>query len=418
MREGTAARGMPAGDSWGRAGAPISSLPVGLDLPTPDTALRSRVQGDALPRVAYLAGLDPSRKFGSLEEQILVLARAFRERGGCFVPIFVRPLGGEAAREYAAAGAVAESLDLNRFSPARLRALIGLLQRHQIDVAHWAFYHPFGPYVWALSLAKPGLRHFLTDHNSRYPDAGAAPGRARAAAKSALFARYERVVCVSDFVAASLEREGVRARLTACAHFANTERFRPDPGAREVVRRELGADGKFVALLVAYLIPEKGADVLLRALGKLPPDAVAWLVGDGPEALRLRELARELGIEERVRFLGDRGKVQPFMQAADCLVCPSLWDEAAGLVNLEGLACGLPIVASRVGGIPEIVDDGLTGFLFARGDAGELAGALAKLRADAELCARMGREARRVALERYAPERRLPDFLALYRATR
>jgi glycosyltransferase involved in cell wall biosynthesis len=387
-------------------------------LPTPDTDLRDLRDG-ALPRVAYIAGLDASRKFGSLEEQILLLARAFRERGGCFLPVFVRPLGGEAAREYAAAGASAEALDLNRFEPARLRALHALLERHRIDVAHWAFYHPFGPYVWALSVTRPRLRHFLTDHNSRYPDAqGGGPGRARAAVKSALFARYDRVVCVSDFVARSLEREGVRGRLTACAHFINTERFQPDASAREVVRRELGAGGRFVALLVAHLIAEKGADVLLRALSKLPADAVAWIVGDGPESGRLRELARELKLEERVRFLGDRGKVQPFMQAADCLVCPSLWDEAAGLVNLEGLACGLPVVASGVGGIPEIVDDARTGFLFARGDADGLAAALEKLRADADLRARMGREARKVALERYAPERRLPDFLALYQERR
>jgi len=383
----------------------------------PDTV---RAPDGALPRVAYIAGLDPSRKFGSLEEQILLLARAFRDRGGCFLPIFVRPLGGDAAREYEAAGASAEALDLNRFEPARLRALHGLLRQHRIDVAHWAFYHPFGPYVWALSLTRPALRHFLTDHNSRYPgvQAGGASGRARAAVKSALFARYDRVVCVSDFVAASLRSEGVRGQLTACAHFINTERFRPDASARELVRREMGVGRRFVALMVAHLIAEKGADVLLRAASKLPADCVVWVVGDGPEADRLRALARELAIDERVLFLGDRGKVQHFMQAADCLVCPSLWDEAAGLVNLEGLACGLPVVASRVGGIPEIVDDGRTGLLFARGNVDELTAALERLRADAELRAHMGREARCVALERYAPERRLPDFLDLYRDRR
>jgi len=374
-----------------------------------------RMPEPRLPRVAYVMGLDSSLKFGSLEEQVLILAQAFRDRGGSFVPVFAAPLGGEAAREFEAARLAVAAVDLHRFGLRRLADLIAILRHHQIDVVHWSFYHPLNPYVWALSVLQPRLRHLFTDHNSRWPGANARPGAVRAAIKNALFARYSRIVCVSDFVAASLRHEGVRNSLATCAHFVNTNRFRPDARARERVRNELGTGEMFTILFVGRLIEEKGAAVLLRAAAQLAPQIAIWIVGDGSEADRLKRLAEELSLEPRVRFLGDRGRVEPFMQAADCLASPVVWDEAAGLVNLEGLACGLPVVASRSGGIPEIVDHDRTGLLVERGDVEALANAIHRLFEDPSLRLRMSHEARRVALERYAPEKRLPDFLDLYR---
>ena len=82
------------------------------------------------------------------------------------------------------------------------------------------------------------------------------------------------------------------------------------------------------------------------------------------------------------------------MQAADAFVCPSRWAEAAGLVNIEAQACGLPVLASRIGGIPEYVMDGRTGVLFPPGDAEELAAAVRRLLDDPERFREMGREAR------------------------
>lgn len=370
-----------------------------------------------LRRVIYAAGLNPSLKFGSLEEQVLILAQAFRQEGGLLLPVFDRPLGGDSGLAYGEAGIPAEALDLHRFSTASLRALSALIQEHRIEAIHWNFYHPLNSYVWALSVLHPELRHYLTDHNSRYPQPEGARGQRswRGAVKSVLMRRFETIICVSDFVAESLRREGIHGRLESHAHFINTERFRPDETTRESVRRELEAGDKFVVLMVGYLIPEKGADVLVRAAAKLPSDVVIWIVGAGPEAARLEQMARNLGLGQRVRLLGNRSRVQPFMQAADCLACPSVWEEAAGLVNLEGLACGLPVVASRIGGIPEIVEHEGTGLLVTPDSAEELAEAIHRLFKEPELRSRMGREARSVAVERYAPEENLPEYLDLYR---
>ena len=370
-----------------------------------------------LPRVAYVAGLDPSQKFGSLEEQALLLGRAFRERGSCFVPVFTRPLCAEAARAYRDAGVDAEALDLWRFRPGSLRALLTRLRRHRIDLVHWSFYAPFNPYLWALSALRPGLRHFFTDHNSRwFGERDRSPKPVRRALKNLLFARHERIVCVSGFVADALRHEGVRTELTPCAHFVNTDRFRPDPAARERVRRALGAEERFVVVLVGRLIREKGPELLLRAAARLPGEIVVWMIGDGAESAPLQALAETLGLEGRVLFLGDRGNVEPFLQAADCLACPSQWEEAAGLVNIEALACGLPVVATRVGGIPEIVDDGHTGLLVPAGTVDGLAEAIHRLFKEPERRAALGRKARAVAVERFSPESRLPAYLDLYRA--
>jgi spore coat protein SA len=121
-------------------------------------------------------------------------------------------------------------------------------------------------------------------------------------------------------------------------------------------------------------------------------------------------------VERRVRFLGSPPTVVPFMQAADCFVCPSIWQEGAGAVNAEAMACGLPDIASRIGGIPEFVEDGRNGFLFAPGDHLALAERIRRLSDDRELCHRMGQEARSSVIERYSAQNLLADHLSAYTA--
>jgi glycosyltransferase involved in cell wall biosynthesis len=167
-------------------------------------------------------------------------------------------------------------------------------------------------------------------------------------------------------------------------------------------------------LVVAHLIKDKGVDVAVRAMAELP-DVQLWIVGEGPEESALRSLVAELKLEDRVRLLGLQAHVQPYLQAADCFVCPSLWGEAAGLVNIEAQACGTPIIASRIGGIPEYVADGRTGFLFSPGDHRDLARCVRRLIDDPALQRRLAEQARTDSLERFSPQARLPEYLDLYR---
>jgi glycosyltransferase involved in cell wall biosynthesis len=375
-------------------------------------------RGAALPRVLYAVALDPGKKFGSMEEQIVLLSERFRAEGGLFLPQFIADAGADVA-QFRRRGIDAGCLDLRRF---RWRALLGLrrlVRERRIDVVHWNFTPPLtNRHVWGLSLLAPRVRHWFTDHNSRHFPLPTPPAGARKLFKRLLLKRYGRVLCVSGYVRDRLDEQGVWSNLACVTHFVNTERFRPDEDARRVVRASLNAEGRFVLLVVGQLIPEKGIDVAVRALAELPPHVVLWVVGEGPEDAVLRRLIAELDLGARVRMLGLQRHVQPYLQAADCFVCPSVWGEAAGLVNLEAQACGTPAIASRVGGIPEYVADGRTGLLFSPGDHRELAACVRRLVEDAELRDRFSRQARAFALEQFSPEARLPEWLDLYRRWR
>jgi glycosyltransferase involved in cell wall biosynthesis len=370
-----------------------------------------------LRRTLFAIVLDPSQKFGSLEEQIYLQAKAFREQDSLFLPLFLTTSPADrVVPEFREAALPVECLALDGFRWSHFRRLLQVVSENRIEVVHWNFTPPLSnPYVWALTLFRPGVRHFFTDHNSRSPSAGHSVSGVRKAAKGALLKRYAKVICVSDFVRRCLQEQGAWSNLSSCLHFINTDRFRPDVEARRAVRQRLGAADHFVLLIVANLIREKGVDLALRALPQLPEDVTLWIVGGGGESETLQALARELGVTDRVRFLGPQQHVEPFMQGADSLVCPSRWAEAAGLVNVEALAAGLPVVASRIGGIPEYVEDGHTGLLFAPEDSEALAAQVLRLHGDPAFRQSLARQARDAALERFSAHARLDDFLAVYR---
>jgi glycosyltransferase involved in cell wall biosynthesis len=377
--------------------------------------VRARPAPRPLRRVLYAVALNPDQKFGSLEEQICFIAHAFRDRGSLFLPLFLCPPGPGKTRQFEDRGVRAECLDLGRFRFRTHRRLRQLIRRERIEVVHWNFTQPVSnPYLWSLTMLAPRVKHYYTDHISRPAPAPPARGRLRRLLKTCLLRRYDKIACVSRFVRDYVEGEGTRRNTVCCPYFVNTDRFRPDEGVRAELRRREKVDGRFVVLTVAHLIREKGVDLALRALAELPADVVLWVAGDGIEAEPLRRLQAELGLEERVRFLGLERNVAPYMQAADCLACPSVWAEAAGLVNLEAQAVGLPVIGSRVGGIPEHVVEGETGLLFTLGDFRELAECIRRLHGDPQLCRRMSQAARAHALRCFSPESRLGDCLQLY----
>ncbi len=373
--------------------------------PPRDSNLPVRGAGGRLRNVLYAAALDATRKFGSLEEQVLLIAGQFQSRSARLVPLFLPGRDPDSRPdEFNRAGVEAQMLDLRRFDRTTLRRLMGIVCRHAIEIVHWNFYEPIkNPYLWALTVLAPGVRHYYTDHISRSGrDVVEGRGMKRAARRWAL-RRYDRIFCVSDYVYHRAERGvGLLPNLRRCIHFVNTDRFAPDSAVRDRLRAEMGASRSFLLLVVANLIAEKGVDVAIRALYGLPEEVVLWIVGAGPDRVELERLAGGLGLGHRVRFLGLQRDVSPFLQAADVFVCPSIWGEAAGLVNIEALACGLPVVASRVGGIPEIIAHGDTGYLFEPGDHQALAVPVRLLSGNPGQRIRMSLRARDVAVRSHS----------------
>ena len=362
----------------------------------------------------YLTDLWPSDKFGSMEEQIFELARAFSGAGGMLLPVFGGVPEAKVTERYRADGLMVDGLNLHVFRWSSLFHLVALIRKHKLGVAHWNFYSPINPYVWMLSVLVPRMTHVRTDHTSRTLPLTQPVTGAKRFLKSVLFRRYRKVLCISDFVVDCLRHQGGWSNLSRCTYFINTERFQPRFDVRQQMRGKFEADEKFIVLLVANLIKEKGGDVAIRALAHLPEPIELWIVGDGRDQARLVDLADELSLSHRVRFLGNQRNVEPFMQAADCLACPSVWGEATGLVNLEALACGLPVVASDIGGIPEFVDDHRNGLLFTPGNDGELANRIRRLFDEPLLARRLSQQARLDAVEKFSIERRIPEYAKAY----
>jgi len=170
------------------------------------------------------------------------------------------------------------------------------------------------------------------------------------------------------------------------------------------------------------LVREKGADVLLRAFAQAVeavPEARLLIAGDGPEALVLRGVAESLRLGDRVIFTGHvpREQLERAFDGAWVQAVPSTWAEPFGYVAAEALMRGTAVVASRTGGLPEIVTEGISGYLVPPGDVSSLAAAVSRLLADRDLAERMGAAGRLDALERFAPPVGLARWLEQYAHT-
>jgi glycosyltransferase involved in cell wall biosynthesis len=196
------------------------------------------------------------------------------------------------------------------------------------------------------------------------------------------------------------------------------ERVGADDETRRETRRRMGISAEaFVVGWVGRMTAVKRTeDVLLAFKGVLDRGVDAWLclIGDGPDRQRLERRAHELGIVRRCLFVGYQDDVAPYYEAIDALLLPSA-NEGTPVSVIEALAAERPAVATRVGGVPDVVREGIDGYLVDVGDADTLADRLVELAADPGKRDAMGREGRKRVLERYAVDRLVDDVDALYR---
>jgi len=343
-----------------------------------------------------LYNLTTTTKYGGVESFVWDLARELARRDHA-----VTIIGGVGARREAAPGVrvltfpfVARGL-IQRLPPLRRAyAEAKLLERLSMGIAalpelahggydliHIQKPYDMGPALLARRLGGPKL--ILGCHGEDFYR-GDRP----------LARRVDAAVACSRFNAETVARRyGFTPRVVF--NGVDTELFRPVPPDM-ALRRELGApDGSPLLLFVGRLQPWKGVETALRALTLLP-DACLAVAGDGEDRPRLEALSAELGVAGRVRFLGsvERRKLPQLYSSADLLVATSHASETFGIGPVEAQACGLPVVASRFGGFPEVIDEGRTGLLFAPRDHAALAAALRSL---------LDSPARRAAMAAAAP---------------
>lgn len=184
----------------------------------------------------------------------------------------------------------------------------------------------------------------------------------------------------------------------------------------ECRRRRFARDDEKLIVHISNFRPVKRVGDIVRAFALVAESMPArlLLIGDGPDREQALVLADELGVADRVEAIGKQPAVECFLAISDLFLFPSD-RESFGLAALEAMACEVPVVGYRAGGLPEVVSDGETGLLCEVGDIEGLANACRCLLADAEVNREMGRAARRRAIERFSSDRIIPQYECLYR---
>ena len=331
------------------------------------------------------------------------------------LPEAPRPLAGSAARPVC--------LDASLETLTGAVRLLRFIRRERVGAVYFTDRPAWSPWYPLLRLA--GARSVIVhDHTSgeRMAPRGIKRRLKRALVRLPGFAA-DTVVAVSDYVA----RRQVEVGLIPPARVVRVWNglALPDPGSvdRALLSRELGLDPSRPVLFTACrAAPQKGVAHLLRAFDRVvrewdgPGRPLLVYVGDGPEGPALRELRSTLGAREDIVLAGYRTDAARLAAGATIALVPSVWQDAFPLAVMEAMALGLPVIGTRVGGVPEMIEDGVTGVLVPPGDESALAAAMIRLlQAPAER-ARLARAARQRVLERFAPATQVMALVGLVRA--
>ena len=292
------------------------------------------------------------------------------------------------------------------------------LRARRISVLHTHQYSPFFYSALARVLSGTSVRIVFTEHGRHHPDL---VSRRRRVANRLVFERLaDEVNAVSRFSADSLrDVEGFEhSRIDVIENGIETGRYEA-VADRDGLRRTIGLDRRrrYIAN-VARFHPVKDQATLLRAFRQVADvraDADLLLVGDGPLRPQLEQLARELHVGDRVRFLGVRPDVPDILRAVDVFALTSV-SEAASITLLEAMAARLPVVVTAVGGNPEIVRHDVDGFLVPRADAPACASALLRVLDDARGASAMGAAGAARVREHYRLDRTIERYFAIYAA--
>ena len=336
---------------------------------------RERLSADAHLRVMFVIN---GMAVGGAEVQVRDLALAMRRSGHEISVVSMLPFECFGP-QLSAAGIEISSLEMTRGVPSvlGLARFVRAIYRRQPDIVHAHMFaaimlaraaHPFAPKPKLVcsshaSFEVPPRRYLAYRWSHRLSD-----------------------LCTNVAKAGLEEHERTRAipigHGRVVPNGVDLHRFRPRPTEREAQRSRLGLSEHFTWLAVGSFHNDmKDFGNLLRAFALLPPESARLLIaGDGLGRAGKEALGRSLGLGHRVRFLGARSDVEQLMVASDAFVLSSRY-EALPLVVIEAIASGLPVVATRVGGVEDIVVDGESGFLVPHSDPGALAAGMTRLMA-------------------------------------
>jgi glycosyltransferase involved in cell wall biosynthesis len=343
-------------------------------------------------KLAIIMGLAP-RKLGSFERWILAICKIAHERGH-HVDLYGRdPIHPDVKAELDRLGAgwgLIRDIERSLFSGVKVLA--------QYDAIHLNLCHPRSRVALQSYFAWRAKTVFV-DHTSgvasdRMPPRGLR-GRLRRMADLFTLLRTHSVAGVSDYVTKRARHRYRWGPRRICTIYNGVDVETYASGERRSSGDEL------TVTTVCWLRKDKGVDVLIRGFAQSGRNMRLRIAGDGPELENLQSLTQELGISSRVSFEGLRDDIDQLLKETDIFVHPAVWDEAFGLTITEAMATELAVIATRAGGIPEIIEHEKNGLLVTPGSAEEIADALNRLAASATLRVQLGKAARRRVQERF-----------------
>ena len=355
-----------------------------------------------------IPGLD---RIAGAERQVILLAKGLRRRGWRVSVVALTGAGGDAAAELTAAGAGFLCLQMRKglADPRGWIRLHRWLRSESPDVVHAHLPHAAWLARWS-RLAAPVRVVVDTLHSCSTGSLGRRLGYRWSGWL------VDRVTAVSHAAAAAhlSARMAIAGKLVVLPNGVDVEAWRPNAPVRTAVRRELGLDEEFLWLAAGRLDPVKDYPTLLAAMASVPEPARLLIAGSGPLQDELLRLSAQLGLEQRVRFLGFEPDLRRWMRAADGFVLSSRC-EGLPMGLLEAAACALPAVATDGPGTPEVLVHGQTGWLAPAGDCTALAESMTRMMQTApEVRRAMGERARQLVIERFSLETILDRWEALY----
>ena len=283
--------------------------------------------------------------------------------------------------------------------------------------AHYAVPHAtaavLARQVLAASGKGAGPRVVTTLHGTDITVVGADPSYSEIVAFS--IDQSDGVTAVSESLRAATCRElAVHRPIDVIPNFLDCNAYRRAP--MPDLRRRYADETTSVVMHLSNFRPVKRIDSVVEVFARIAASvpAVLLLAGDGPEGPTARRVARQLGVSSRVHLLGAQENVLPLLSIADLFLLPSE-QESFGLAALEAMACEVPVVASNVGGLPEVIQHGVTGFLHPVADVDAMAASGVALLRDADLRGRIAGAAVRHVRERFCVDRIVPMYEAHYR---
>ena len=222
------------------------------------------------------------------------------------------------------------------------------------------------------------------------------------------------VTAVSASLKADTYRElGVTCDIRVIPNFLDCSAYRRVDAT--ALRQRLAPAGEKVVIHVSNFRPVKRVMAALEVFARIRRTVAArfLMIGDGPDLGDATRLARTLGVADDVQFLGEQDQVVPLLSASDVFLLPSA-QESFGLAALEAMACGVPVVASCVGGLPEVIEHGVSGFLHPRDDLDGMAASALRLLRDEGVHLRVAEAARRTAQERFCDATIVPIYESYY----